>query len=457
MKITTKINLITTAWLILVLLIINTVVYFSFIKITVGLEEEELSRKGNTILKEVQLNNPSVRNDQLKSYLIAGSYIRVILPNGQVAEEVTNEPYLLKKIKPALPNTKEVKRDMIRTSSGEEQVLYIRLPITDRQSLTGGTLEIGQTLHGLEIRKDILLSILAASMLLAVILSLLGGKMLSNMIMRPISSMIKTMEDIEQSGIPQKINIQNKSRDELEQMASTFNSMIDRLQANINKQEQFISDASHELKTPLTVIKSYANLLRRRGTDDRELSEEAIQVINSEAARMQKMTDTFLELAKTQNNSNLDFSTIDLVQFCKSIQQQLKKVYKRDIALHSNHAEINILGDELKLKQVIIIVLDNAIKYSNDKIDLYIEKNRNHAIIKVKDYGIGIPEHEVKNIFERFYRIDKARSRETGGTGLGLSIAKNIMKQQNGEINITSVENEGTEVELFLPLQVLEK
>ena len=100
----------------------------------------------------------------------------------------------------------------------------------------------------------------------------------------------------------------------------------------------------------------------------------------------------------------------------------------------------------MKLKQVIIIFLDNAIKYSDDKIDFFVESHENKAILRIKDYGIGIPKDELQNIFERFYRVDKARSRKTGGTGLGLPIAKNIVRLHNGEINIQSKENEGTEI-----------
>jgi signal transduction histidine kinase len=111
--------------------------------------------------------------------------------------------------------------------------------------------------------------------------------------------------------------------------------------------------------------------------------------------------------------------------------------------------------DELKIKQVIIILLDNAIKYSSDKIEIFLEKNEEYAVIRVSDYGIGIPKEEIKHIFERFYRVDKARSRETGGTGLGLAIAKNIMKQHKGEIKIRSEEGKGTDVDLLLPISYM--
>lgn len=235
-------------------------------------------------------------------------------------------------------------------------------------------------------------------------------------------------------------------------MASTFNRMIERLQVNIEKQKQFISDASHEMKTPLTVIKSYANLLRRRGVENNEITKEAIDAIYSESNRMQQMTQAFLDLATSENEHQLDRKPINLHSLCQDIQKHFKKVYSREIFLHYERGNpVIVSAEELKVKQVIIILLDNAMKYSTGKIDVYVDKGEEFATIRVKDYGIGIPEGEIANIFERFYRVDKARSRETGGTGLGLSIAKNIMTLHNGNILIKSKPGIGTTVELFLP------
>lgn len=451
MKITTKINVITTAWLLCVLMIINAVVFFSFLKITVNMEEATLEQKAQDILGEVNINHPkSSLNEQLKDYLTNHSYIRIIRPNGKLLTQVTNDKQLTKKIKAVFTEKEETNRQVIRSDGGEEQVLYVRVPITAGNKIIG-TLDLGERLQGLEMRKDILLTILGLCTVLAGLFSLLGGRWLSNIIMKPITNMIKTMEEIEKSGVPQKIVIQNKTKDELEQMARTFNRMIERLGENMEKQEQFISDASHELKTPLTVIKSYANLLRRRGIQNKEISSEAIEAIYSEATRIQKMTEMFLKMATAQKDHTLDLKTVNLISLCKEIQNQLKEAYKRDIHIHFMEDPVLVFVDELKMKQVIIILLDNAIKYSQEKIDVFVEKKHHTVSIRIQDYGIGIPEEEIERVFERFYRVDKARSRETGGTGLGLAIANNIMKLHKGEIKIRSTEDKGTTVELLIP------
>lgn len=450
MKISTKINLLTTAWMLCILILVNVVVFFLFMKTTINMEEEMLFQKAADIEKQID-NSQSSRDieDKLKGFLSEYSYIRIIGSGNTIINEVSNDKVLSRKIKGKYAVNQQSQTYVISGKYGEEQVLVIHSPINTKQ--LKGSLEIGERLKGLEARKEILRAILIFSTILAALLSLLGGRWLSNIIMRPISNMITTMEEIEKSGVPKTITIQNRAKDELHTLAKTFNRMIDRLQDNLAKQSQFISDSSHELKTPLTVIKSYANLLRRHGLENQEMADEAIQAIHSEATRIQKMTDTFLDLASLEKETELEINEVNLVSLCQSILKQLKHVYRREITLEYDTSPLIVHADELKLKQVIIILLDNAMKYSQEKIDVFLKQTEQYAIIHVKDYGIGIPQNEIQNIFERFYRVDKARSRETGGTGLGLHIAKSIMKLHKGEIEIESNEGSGTTVKLLLP------
>ncbi|MDM5292869.1 ATP-binding protein [Peribacillus simplex] len=451
MKITTKINLITTAWILCVLVAVNAVVFFSFMKITVNMEEDILIHKAQNVIAEIHMDDtPHELNKKLTTYLTNHSFIRIIQPDSKIRGEVSSDHYLLTKFKGEFSTNQEAQRSTIKQEHKEEQILIVRVPIQSKGKVVG-TLEIGDRLLGLELGKDVLLSILTFCTLLGAGLSLLGGRWLSSVIMRPISNMINTMEDIEQSGIPKKIIIQQDTKDELQKMAVTFNRMMNRLDVNLDKQRQFISDASHEIKTPLTIIKSYADLLRRRRIKSEEKALDVINVIHSEATRIQKMTERLLELADTEMENSLDIKSVNIITLCENVFKQFKEVYGREINFHYQEDTIMITADELKIKQVIIILLDNAIKYSTDKIDVYVEDQSYSTVIRVKDYGIGIPEHEMENIFERFYRVDKARSRETGGTGLGLSIAKNIMNQHNGEIKVASIDGIGTEVVLSLP------
>lgn len=451
MKITNKINLITTAWIIFVLVVVNIAVFYSFLKVTVNVEEKVVLQNADAILEDINNGDSNeVIKEKLSKYLTNGSFIRIIDRQSKIINQVTNNKQFSNKIKGKFVTKTTSKRYLVRMAQGEEQMLVVRIPIEFNGQVIE-TLEIGERLVGLELGKDVLLSILIACTILGALISLIGGKWLANILIRPVSNMIDTMEEIEKSGITKRMTIEGQPKDELQKMAVTFNRMMDRLDDNIDKQQQFISDASHELKTPITVIKSYADFLRRHGIQNEEVALDAVGVIHSEATRIQKMTEKFLDLANTESENSLEKATIDLIALSKDIVIQLQRTYKREIILHHDEELITVFADELKLKQVIIILLDNAIKYSKDRIDIYIESRENDTVIRVKDYGIGISEREIDNIFERFYRVDKARSRETGGTGLGLAIAKNIMKQHEGEIKVTSKEGVGTEIELFLP------
>lgn len=434
-----------------ILVFINIVVFISFVNITVSVEERVLIQRTNDIIQELDMSETRKnKKEVLKDNLATHTLIRVMLPNGKTDVEVSSDPELTKIIKGKFSKRPVTQRKKIQTPEGDEQVLITRQPITSNHK-TVATLEMTERLIGLEARKDILIILLSVCTILAVLLSLLGGRWLSNTIIRPISNMIQTMEEIERSGVPKKIVVHVETKDELQKMASTFNRMIERLQGNLEKQKQFISDASHELKTPLTVIKSYASLLRRRGVDNREMTSEAVEAIYSEVTRIQKMTDTFLEMATIENEVQIDRKRFDLIALCEEIIKNLKQVYRRELILHYNENPVFIAADELKIKQVVIIFLDNALKYSTGKIEIFIEKAKGAAVIRIRDYGIGIPQEEIENIFERFYRVDKARSRATGGTGLGLSIAKNIINLHKGEIDVKSKEGEGTEIQIILP------
>lgn len=251
-----------------IMTLINMVVYFSFMTITINMEEDAQFQKAEDIKKGIDsIYSSSNIDKKLKNDLTDNSYIRLIQPQNKEILEVSNDPLLSKKIKGKYIEKRQAQTHLISAEHGEEEVLIVRLPLNNGDE----TLEIGERLKGLEIRKEMLRAILGVSTILAAILSLFGGRWLANLIMRPIVNMINTMEEIEKSGVPKTITIRSKAKDELQTMGRTFNRMIQRLQENMEKQKQFVSDASHELKTPLTVIMSYANFLRRHGIENKEM------------------------------------------------------------------------------------------------------------------------------------------------------------------------------------------
>lgn len=225
-----------------------------------------------------------------------------------------------------------------------------------------------------------------------------------------------------------------------------------------NMRREFVANVSHELKTPLTSIKSYTETLLDGMLDDREISESFLGVVNSEADRMTRLVRDLLQLSNFDNRkTKWNIVDNDLVKLLNQI------VIKLHITAKNKNQTLEFITEDDKLmadfdfdriEQVLLNILSNAIKYTeNDgEIKIYLENRDNKAYIKVKDTGMGIPEEDLPRIFERFYRVDKARARELGGTGLGLSIAKEIVEAHNGSIEIHSEVNEGTEVVVMIPM-----
>ena len=223
-----------------------------------------------------------------------------------------------------------------------------------------------------------------------------------------------------------------------------------------NMRKEFVADVSHELKTPITSIIGYADTLLE-GEYDKDTQMQFLNVISSESRRMAKLVTDLLTLSRYDTNKiNPEKSEIDLGDLTKKCIEKVKMEIDK-----KNHkvecfvtAEVPLIkADRYGIERVILNILTNSIKYTpeNGNIKIYVGFVYNDAYIKVIDNGIGIPEEDLPRIFERFYRVDKARSRELGGTGLGLSIAKEIIEQNNGSIDIKSENGKGTEVVLRIP------
>ena len=220
--------------------------------------------------------------------------------------------------------------------------------------------------------------------------------------------------------------------------------------------KEFVADVSHELKTPITSIMGYADTLLE-GDYDKDTQNRFLNVIAEEARRMAKLVTDLLTLSRFDNNQILQEKVkFDLGELVKQCQEKVqieidKKGHKVECFVT---AEVpNVYADREGIERVVLNILTNSIKYTPDggNIKIYVGFVYNDAYIKVIDNGLGIPEEDLNRIFERFYRVDKARTRQMGGTGLGLSIAKEILDKNNGSIDIKSEKGKGTEVVIRIP------
>ena len=222
---------------------------------------------------------------------------------------------------------------------------------------------------------------------------------------------------------------------------------------------EFVSDVSHELRTPLTTVKSYAETLMDESMTDKDLQNRFLSVIIKEADRMTRIVKDLLTLSKLDEAQN-EQTAVDDIDLQILLDGVIEKMYitakKKNQTIE--YKVVNSVGlfksNRDKLEQVIINIVSNAIKYTSEggKIDIVSGRLYNDAFIKVIDNGIGIPAENLPRLFERFYRVDKARSRDTGGTGLGLAISKQIIESLGGTITINSEFGHGTEVIMTFPI-----
>ncbi len=249
-------------------------------------------------------------------------------------------------------------------------------------------------------------------------------------------------------------------RKELVGLESAVNDMIERMRNTYKSQNRFVSDASHELRTPIAVIQGYANMLDRWGREDPEILEESISAIKSEADNMNRLVENLLFLARGDSGkTNLHPELVDINQLMIDIYDEFVMIDDKHEFRLDLRASVKSIIDISLIKQCMRILIDNAVKYSTEGSDIILRlqmRGDNFYSMEVQDYGIGIKQEDSDKVFERFYRSDPARNRQTGGSGLGLSIAKWIADKHSGHIELLSYEDLGTRLSLVLPLKVSE-
>ena len=270
---------------------------------------------------------------------------------------------------------------------------------------------------------------------------------------RRLQKIVASIRIIREGGYSHKVIM--GGNDELNELGDEFNMLTDRLQTSENKRSQFVSDASHELKTPLASIKLLSDSILQNDMDMQTVR-EFVSDIGNEADRLNRMSQKLLSLSRTEDETDLDCEIICLRPTVERAVKMLK-----GIAAESNiQVTLNVIQDspililEDDLYQIVFNLVENGIKYNTPggSLTITLSRNEENAILEVKDTGVGIPEDAINHLFERFYRVDKARSRKSGGSGLGLAIVRSLVERHRGEISVASIYGQGSTFSVQFPI-----
>lgn len=350
--------------------------------------------------------------------------------------------------------------DKIPLSTNEELKVNFRYIDWDLYVVLDGKIEIDnkdyriQIVHGDTIFDEIMenyFQTLLISLFIGIILSIIGAIYLSKRFVGRLKNLSNTINEVKENGIKYRVEISN-TNDEFDKVNILFNDMLDEVEEAFNEQSRFVSDASHELRTPLTALQGHLRMIKRWGKNDKERLEKSLDICISETERLTKIVGDLLTLSRCDNEI-INLSEIEKIQ-AKQIILQIIEHYK----ILNNTTKFKLIMDEnlmLKikqdhLKQILIIFIDNAIKY-NDKdecvIDINIFEKNENILFNIRDNGKGIPKDEIPYILNRFYKVDKSR-KNNNSFGLGLSIADKIISLYGGNIKIESEEGIYTEIVL---------
>jgi len=340
------------------------------------------------------------------------------------------------------------------TVGGQQPIRVITMPILLEGKLIN-LVQVGTSLEAVQETLRNLKIFLFTAVPSVLILAALFARFMARRALKPISRIIDTAREIGQGQELSKRIPVLKIKDELGQLALTFNEMMNRLENSFAQMRQFSSDASHELRTPLTVLKGQNELIlskQRKPEEYQEVISSNLEEINY----MSKVLEDLFVLSKSDENQvNLDYKPVDLRALVEEVCKHAEILAEeKNIKIIIAFLEpIEIKGDEVRLRQMVWNVLQNGIKYTQQggELKISLQNEGDFALLTIQDTGIGIPEEDLPLIFNRFYRVDKARTRDEGGSGLGLSICRQIAEAHKGKIEVESKLGVGTRFKIRLP------
>lgn len=335
----------------------------------------------------------------------------------------------------------------------ERQIISVILPFTDQNRLEGIIYLYYPLAKISELAKEEVILLITGAVMFLIIAAFFVYQG-TRRLLQPLANLQQAVNQMAAGDYQTRVEV--TSKDELGSLSSAFNQMASSIQQEDEAQKSFLATVSHELRTPISYVKGYSEAIQN-GLIDEHKRDEAIQLIARESARMERLTNELMQLArKDEAGQSIVADPLVLAETIRDALSLLEQKAKaKNIQIDQRlDEELIVIGDEEKLKQVFINIVENAIHYSPENARVIIEsKQINQEVqINIIDEGIGIPSEDLPHLTERFYRVNKARSRSDGGSGLGLSIVDQIVKQHQGSLKINSKLQQGTSVIVTLPL-----
>lgn len=433
-RISTKITSIFTALFLTVLLVLNTSIYFGVKFYLQHQVSKDLGYITTVIKDKVKIINNYKDISIFYDLPATDNYTaRIIDDKKTIVNSMSNFLY-------DLDINTSIDYPVFFQNKSEGYTVVYKTIVLSESDLSTIYLQVAKDITYEMLFLDIIKVFMLTSCFAGLLFSIILGNIASKRVLAPIDRITKTAQSITSKNLKQRIRVSSKE-DELSRLATTFNEMIDRIQNYVDKQNQFVSDASHELRTPISVINGYVNLLDRWGKEDKEVLEESIIAIKDETKNMTNLLEKLLFLARSDSGIiKINREKFYLNELVNDVIRESKLVQHNKQILSNRTDKTIINGDIELIKQLLRIFIDNSLKFTDDNgiIEINLIKQERECKLVIKDNGVGIPKENLNNIFHRFYMADHSREKHKGGSGLGLSIAKQIILSHKGEVKVES-------------------
>ncbi len=402
---------------------------------------------------------PSAFEQVLEDFIgprIAGKFVQVLDASGKLATASINlqdQRFAVRK------------QDLLKAAQGK--IVYATVGGWEKQPIrmvsypiiVNGRLaylvQVGAPMMAAQEMLRKILIVLGVSIPLSLFLFSYGGWFLAGLSLKPVDILTRSAKKITAENLSQRLEVLNP-HDEIGELAATFNNTLARLEAVFSRMRQFSADVSHELRTPLTILRGETEVALRWVKEPEEYR-AILQSNLEEIKRMSEIIEYLLDLAKAEEGMlRLEFSEVALNDLLNELVTQAKVLARQKGVVLAYEAlyPVVISGDRLRLRQIFLNLLDNAVKYTPNggEVRVVLDSVERYARVAVIDTGSGIPEEDLPYIFDRFYRVDKARNRADGGTGLGLSLSSSLAEAHGGRIEVVSEQGMGSVFTVYLPL-----